>query len=196
MHACKISKFLFPIEFEITFGRNFRGRCTEKGRLRARNSVAGRRDRRPLFLPWRRRIPAFRSRGKRGKKGRGEVENPRRSVDTYVRASRANRRNTMAARGCGRVDALLVVVGTHSTRGNAFYFILNTIFGPAWPPTFGRTDRRPMIQRSRNAIKTGRMIRLDIDTLLCFEIDWTLRRNFVSWTCCEMQSGSYYVIRI
>lgn len=78
----------------------------------------------------------------------------------------------MAAKGCDRVDALLVVVGTHSTRGNAFYFILNTIFGPAWPPTFGQTDRRSMIQRSRNAIKTGRMIRLDTDTRLpCFEID-------------------------
>lgn len=130
----------------------------------------------PLFPP-----VDFRPRENAGRKAEarlcGKVENRRRSVDTYVRASRANRRNTMAARGgCGRVDALLVVVGTHSTRGNAFYFILNTIFGPAWPPTFGQTDRRSMIRRSRNVIKTGRMIRLDTDYSSpppppCFEID-------------------------
>lgn len=41
-----------------------------------------------------------------------------------------------------------------TARGNAFYFILNKIFGPAWPPTFGERASAPtlMIQRSRNAI--------------------------------------------
>lgn len=54
-----------------------------------------------------------------------QVENPRRSVDTYVRVSPANRRNTMAAReeDAGRVDALLVVVGTHSTRECVLFHI-------------------------------------------------------------------------
>lgn len=67
----------------------------------------------------------------------------------------------MAARGCGRVDALFVVVGTHSTR-ECVLFHIKYNFRPDRPTTFGeRADSSSPITRSL------RRIRLDEKGVSC-----------------------------
>lgn len=74
---------------------------------------------RALFA-WRKRTRLFLSRENVEQPGGWEPA----TIRGYLRPSEpANRRNTMAARGCGRVDALLVVVGTHSTRECVLFHI-------------------------------------------------------------------------